>query len=291
MRLTIANISKSIQQTDFQTALQAISRQCKEDFQPEWNISCTIRGTSLDLSGDAPIEGVHHAIIYVGDESQDPNTGVENALGYHSRNHAGIPFGFVYLNIVKEVDEVWTTTLSHEVLELLADPSAVMTVTGPDPRDPDHNVRFDLEVCDPTQGDSYDIDGVTVSNFVTRRYFGQAGGSNATNFLELDLDPFGVRPGGYFQFEAQDGIFQVNGQIVNAHIHERQKARMRMGLARRNTRRADRFVSVDAALRRFDINAEPQKKALQAAANAARRQLRAARVSVTPKDVRDALAE
>src|SRR5262252_7222612 len=102
MRVTIANISNSIAKSDFRTALQALRRQCNEDFLPEWNIPCILRSAAPKIQGDAPIEGIHDAIIYVGDESQDPNTGVDNALGYHSRNHSGIPFGFVYLDVVQE---------------------------------------------------------------------------------------------------------------------------------------------------------------------------------------------
>src|SRR5215468_5993210 len=131
MRLTIANISKTIQQQTFQAVLRAIRRQCQEDFEPEWNVQCVLRGRKVNIATRAPIDGVHDAIIYVGDESQDPTTGVENALGYHSENHQGIPYGFIYLDVVREVNEDWTTTLSHEVLELLADPSAVMAVAGP----------------------------------------------------------------------------------------------------------------------------------------------------------------
>ena len=73
--------------------------------------------------------------------------------------------------------------------ELLGDPAATLTVSGPDPRKPTRRVQFDLEVCDPTQGDSYLIDDVRVSNFVTPTYFGKAGGPAATNFLKLKLKP------------------------------------------------------------------------------------------------------
>jgi hypothetical protein len=268
MRLTVANISKSIQQQTFQDAVKAIRRQCQEDFEPEWNIQCVLRGTKVNIRKKAPIDGVHDAIIYVGDESQDPTTGVQNALGYHSDNHAGIPYGFVYLDVVQEVGEEWTTTLSHEVLELLADPAAVVTVAGPDPRDNTRTVQFDLEVCDPTQGDSYDIDGVSVSNFVTRSYFGLAGPSTQTNFLELDLQPFGVRPGGYFQFEDGEQVFQVQGEKVTTQLERRHNARIQMSIGRRNTRRALRLPGSQELLKELKITPELGKKAFRAAAGA-----------------------
>ena len=48
--------------------------------------------------------------------------------------YGGTPYGFVYLDICARYGENWTTTLSHEVLELLADPNAAMTVAGPRPK-------------------------------------------------------------------------------------------------------------------------------------------------------------
>jgi len=240
MRLTIANVSKTIPAADFQATVAALSRQVTEDFHPEWNITAKLRGTKADIGkGKAPIAGVHDAIIYVGDSSQDPSTGVDGAFGYHSRNHKNIPFGFVYLDICKEYGEAWSTTLSHEVLELLADPTAVMTVTGPSPKGKKGTVHYDLEVCDPTQGDSYTIDHVVVSNFVTPGYFGLAGGSGHTNFLNLPLAPLGVRPGGYFQYEDNHGsVHQIQGDEVTKQMLA---AKALMGAARRNARRAERL--------------------------------------------------
>jgi len=241
MRLTIVNISHSIHATEFHAAVTALRRQVSDDFQPAWNISAILRGITHNLASKAPIEGVHDALIYLGDSSQDPTTGVEGALGYHSTNHKDIPYGFVYLDICAEYGEEWTTTLSHEVLELLGDPSAAVTVSGPDPRKPTRHVQFDLEVCDPTQGDSYVIDDVRVSNFVTPAYFGKPGGPPATNFLKLKLNPFGVRPGGYFQYEDGKSVHQVNGKEAQAVLARRTEARKLMGLGRRNTRRAARL--------------------------------------------------
>jgi hypothetical protein len=150
-----------------------------------------------------------------------------------------VPYGFVYLDICAEYDESWTSCLSHEVLELLADPTATMTVSAPGPKGHHKTVYYDLEVCDPTQGDSYQVDGVTVSNFVGRHYFGLVGGSGQTNFLGLPLAQLGVRPKGYFQFEDGTKVYQVKGERVT----DRQlAARALLKLARRNARRAARLT-------------------------------------------------
>ena len=102
---------------------------------------------------------------------------------------------------------------------------------------------YDLEVCDPTQGDSYEVEGVAVSNFVGKHYFGIVGGSGQTNFLGLPLKSFGVRPRGYFQYEDKSGAHQVMGEKVT---DKQVEARKRMKMARRNTRRAARAATTEA---------------------------------------------
>jgi hypothetical protein len=242
MNLTVANISKNVGSAAFQAAIAAIGRQVNEHFQPEWGIAATVTGTTLSLADDkAPIDGDHDAIIYLGDAVQDPTTGVENALGYHFANHAKIPYGFVYLDICAEYGEPWSCTLSHEVLELLADPTATHTVTGPPPAGVEGNVAYDLEVCDPTQGDTYQIDAVVVSNFVGPGYFEMPGGSGRSNYLDLPLVPFGVRPKGYFQYENSGGVQQVQGAQVTA---EQLAAKQKMGRGRRNWRRRERHIEM-----------------------------------------------
>jgi hypothetical protein len=235
MNLTIANLSSQLSMHDLAPVVAAVRRQVAEHFQPEWGKSATLTAKKLAI-GDhaAPIDGHHDAIIYLGDSSQDPSTGVNGAMGYHAQNHASTAYGFIYLDVCKHYGDPWSVALSHEVLELLADPTANQTVPGPAPHDAKKTVAYALEVCDPTQGDTYPIDGVTVSNFVGRAYFHQNGGSGKTNHLDLPLPAFGVRPKGYFQYTDGSQTHQINGPAVTDAIH---KAKALMGKARRNARR------------------------------------------------------
>lgn len=245
MNVTIANVSAgAVADADFTAAVAAIGLQVSRDFQPVWSIQGTLTGTRLDLGGgQAGINAATDAVIYLGNSSQDPTTGVSNAFGYHFDNYSHIPYGFVYLDVCQQYNEAWTCTLSHEVLELLADPTAVLTVTAPPPNagPNDNPVYYDLEVCDPTQGDTYTINDVVVSNFVSKYYFGMVGGGSgqSTNFLNLALAPLGVRPGGYLQYEdSQQGTHEVDGSKVT---QKRKDARKLLEGYRRNSRRARRF--------------------------------------------------
>jgi hypothetical protein len=239
MNLVVANVSTQIPHATFRAAVRAIQKQVSNHFKPEWGLGARLKPVALPLGRKrAPIQKNADAILYLGDSSSDPTIGVKDAYGYHAANNKGVPYGFVYLDICASSNEAWTCTLSHEVLELLGDPDAVLTVTGPSPKNASATVYYDLEMCDPTQGDTYKIDGIEVSNFVGRHYFGMSGGSGRTNHLNLRLRPFGVRPGGYLQYELSGKAHLIYGSQVT----EKQKAaKKKMERIRRNARRQERL--------------------------------------------------
>lgn len=202
----INHTSGQISDKELQFAIRAINRQIREDFEPYWSLGATLRleGRSgrqpniqhpLDMRGDA--------VIYMWDESDVPN-----ALGYHDRNFKGIPFGFVFTELSREIGENWSVTLSHEALELIADPEVNLLVMGPHP-DPDRGGREVFhwyEMCDAVQAETYVIDEIEVSNFVLPLYF--TGGDEfvgrndylGTKHSRGSLRSFGINPGGYVGF-------------------------------------------------------------------------------------------
>ncbi len=146
-----------------------------------------------DMRGDA--------VIYLWDRMD-----LQGALGYHDRNHRGIPFGFVFVELAEAVGEAWSVTLSHEALEMIGDPEVNLLVQGPHPGDPRCTVFHWYQMCDAVQAESYFIDGVEVSNFLLPLYFtggDEHGGRN--DFLGRPhngrtLGSFGLKPGGYIGF-------------------------------------------------------------------------------------------
>ena len=178
------------------------------------------------------------AIIYLWNEVD-----VKDALGYHEANAAGIPFGFVFTELVKQLKEPWTVTFSHEALELIGDPEANLLVAGPHPEHPKTEVFHWYEMCDAVQDETYKIDGVAVSNFVLPLYFTQfaeVGGRN--DFLGRltkgkALQSFGINPGGYIGFynpkTREHETFSLKG---DRRARERQKIKGRGQLTRRSVR-------------------------------------------------------
>ena len=117
--MSIINFSSLLDDRAVQHAVRAINRQVTEDFAPIWGAAYSLRlhasqfdPSSTDNITEEPSRG--ESVMYLVDEST-----VAGALGYHTRNSKNIPVGFVF---VTDKDD-WTSTLSHEVLELIVDPT------------------------------------------------------------------------------------------------------------------------------------------------------------------------
>ncbi|HEU5238488.1 MAG TPA: hypothetical protein VFU37_15260 [Pyrinomonadaceae bacterium] len=216
----IINKSK-VDDDDLQRVIPALQRQIDEQFYPLW-------GWRADLMVLADIAEKHKhgmkVIIYDKSRAGD--------LGYHFKG--GLPTTHIYAK--EDIDESgeYTSTLSHELLEMIADPDANLYARGPvklknDPRPRMGWVGY--EVCDPVEGNLYDIDGVKVSNFVTPEYFEAEHKPRSVKFDFLGvLDrPFEVADGGYIDVMVNSRWHTIWGHKANPkRIRHRLKARQRL---------------------------------------------------------------
>jgi hypothetical protein len=239
-RITVVNLSKKLSDNEVRKVLNAIQVQVTEHFTQEWNNNALLELVpSAAAERNVVVDGITTPTVYLGDSVDDSHTGAENIKGFHDQNAQSQPYGFVYLDVCKKYGEDWSITLSHEILEMLVDPDAVMRVD--DPRTAHHGDSYALEVCDPTQADSYLIGNVRVCNFVTRRFFGLHGKLKGMNYLDLPQVQFMPRPKGYTQLFDRHGYSQ---QIWGEESTENIKAaRALLGVYRRNGRRVERVVS------------------------------------------------
>ncbi len=204
MLISVVNFTKTLKDEDVHAVIRAVNAQIALDFEPYWHMGARLRleGGGSRLDRQAPRELRGDAILYLWDRHAD----VSDATGYHFANHHGLPFGFVFSQIAKELQEPWSVTLSHEALELIADPEANTMVAGPHPGQRHRYAFYWYEVCDPVQEETYRVQGVEVSNFVLPSYFSAMptpGGHN--DFLGRRhkgkrLPAFGVNPGGYLGY-------------------------------------------------------------------------------------------
>lgn len=199
-QISVVNRTRTVSDHELHRVVRAVNRQIAEDFAPYWGFGGRLRveGPARgSIDTEALLEMRGDAVLYLLDSSI-----ADDALGYHDRNLRGVPFGFIYLDLCAELGDPWSATLSHEALELLADPQCNLLVTGPNPRDPSlPEVYHYFEMCDAVQAQCYEIDNVTVSNFVLPSYFApdQAEGARR-DFSGTGLRSFEVNPGGYIGF-------------------------------------------------------------------------------------------
>lgn len=117
---------------------------------------------------------------------------VEGALAYHEELN-GIPVSYIFVVTTKQNGDAVSVSASHENAEMDGNPftdSDGKWFLAPD------GFEYAGELCDPTEGDVYEIDGVQVSNFVYRSYF-DANGKAPFDHMGLITRPFEIRPGGY----------------------------------------------------------------------------------------------
>jgi hypothetical protein len=253
MIISVINLTNG-QLTDeqVQEAIRVINRQIRDDFEPYWSLGATLRlegeaGSQPTPQNPADMRG--DAVLYLWDQADIPG-----ALGYHDRNNHGIPFGFVFTQLSDLIGESWTVTLSHEALEMIADPEVNLLVAGPHPGDPTKEVFHWYEMCDAVQDETYKIDGVEVSNFVLPLYFTSGEEQSSRNdFLGREhngqtLSSYGINPGGYIGFfNPETNEHETYALEGDERAARRMQAKFRAEGARRAMRHANKYERMRAA--------------------------------------------
>lgn len=186
--ISVYNHSAHVKDTDVLDTIKAIAVQLVRDVAPVWGLVPAVEYCPTGVTG----KGIPCVISDIPD--------VPNAGGYHDTT--GIK--------VFAIDGMdWRVTLSHETLELLTDPGANRWADGPNGDD------YAIETCDATEGDTYLIDGIPVSNFLYPSFFDiTAGADERLDHMGLIDKPFGMTRGGYQIRRTEPGRV---GQIFAAH--------------------------------------------------------------------------
>lgn len=198
----------------------ALQKQVLNDFAPFWNTACTVR--SATPAEPARIDEIEIQFLKV--PTQD------GALGFHDRKPDGTPIAYVFPELM-EAGQHWSSCASHELLELLGDPLLHLCV------ELDNGEIWDRENCDRVEMDSYEIDGVTVSNFNTPECFEPPADLTGVkfDFMGLSKVPNEVRDGGYAQ-----KYDLTKGWTMVGQMRAYRAAVAKMGMSRGARRRARR---------------------------------------------------
>jgi|SRR5215217_2393269 len=203
MFLAVINESTAITHADVVKAARKCDAQLQMHVAPAWNmippqiVSCENREQIPD---DADI-------LTILDQSDSPGH-----VGYHRVTPDGRPYLRVFVHpILIHGGEFLTGSLSvssvmsHEICEWFVDRFLNVWVDGPDG-------QYALEICDPVAEDTYEIDGVSVSNFVYRPFFDpQAPLTSQFDHLRIVKTPFTARPGCHLHVQKNGKLQSIRG--------------------------------------------------------------------------------
>jgi len=231
--LQVAIVDQDTHQPDTYRVALALQKQVQRDFALPppygYGISCTVRVADT-LHPRQPNE-IPLMLFSAAD--------VPGALGYHDETPEGLPIMKVFPLLDAQDGVTWSSTASHELLETLADPNICRCTQSPT------GIFYGYEVCDAVEADSYDIDGVQVSNFCLPLFFEptlDASGAiliargNKLDYLGLTTTPFEIRPGGYLsRWDPAQGWVQDVHQAKAPRAYR--QAQMMNNLGRASRRR------------------------------------------------------
>lgn len=159
VQVALVSQSRRVPLAKLQHLATALQEQVVRDFAPIWKVSATVsayRNATQVPSGHWP--------IFIQDDIH-----MAGAAGVHLDRY-NQPYA-----LVESAGPV-SLTLSHELLELLADPWGNRMVAGYGPPNTEFarkRVRYLVEVCDPCEGQefAYHIGDVLVSDFLLPNYW------------------------------------------------------------------------------------------------------------------------
>lgn len=194
--ITVRLLNQSSIVSDAQIAAAAVDLQTQvsHDFAPAWLIDAAIVAGGALQAGEWPL------LI----EDDAPRAGM---LGFHEELN-GLPTGHVYARTCRSFSVNWTSTASHELLEMLGDPRTVLAGID-DPSGTGKSGRILIaEACDAVEQSVYTVGSTEVSDFVTAAWW-DASSSGPFDHLGLVHAAFELEPGGSYigliRFQSQKG--------------------------------------------------------------------------------------
>jgi hypothetical protein len=129
------------------------------------------------------------------------------ALGYHDLTHNGQPISKVFVKTTLKDGELVSVTACHELFEMVIDPIANLWAEAAD------GTEYAYEMSDPVEEDTFEVDGIAMSNFVHPAWFEPFKHPAGTKFDHLGLltKPFSMTKGGYMIIKKKGKVTEVFG--------------------------------------------------------------------------------
>jgi len=258
IEVAITNDSTMLTDAEVANVIPALQAQVTLDFCPVWGIDATIK---FYPKGTMPPATAWR--LSAADDSDQVGAG-----GYHLTK-LGVPYGYVFVKTDIQAGMAWSATMSHELLEMLADPYVMCVV------DIASNGGFlrgggtllPQEVADAPESDAFgyarpgaDGNSVRLSDFVTPSWFGSPvppngypGCKGSFDFTGSCTAAFQILSGGYIGRKTYRGASQwgtVQGRMVEkAHILKDDGTIMADSEIPKFSRRDRRLKSLDTLAR------------------------------------------
>jgi hypothetical protein len=207
--VAVQNLSTNVSDADVQTWTAALKKQIDLHAYPTWGKSVDFVFVPKGIT--PPVADWYAAFINKSDSA--------GALAYHDVGPNGEPLSKIFTEDEIAAGESPSVGYSHELLECISDTDANTTVQGLDEQG--KAVLFFLENCDPVESNTYQIDGVDLSNFVFPNWFNKLPKQNSFDQLGIVTKQFQIAPGGYSEESYDNGQtwVTVQKQSKRALIH------------------------------------------------------------------------
>jgi hypothetical protein len=217
--VAVVSLTTDVSTRSLLQATAAVQKQITRDFVPYWGHRATVAAFD-DLSS---VPSDYRPVVLFGDTNElvgklEFAIGAQQATqliddferdrlsGLHLNTFTREPFALV------EASDIWSVTLSHEILEMIADPFGNHLIAAAHPLDPRQRVKYLVEICDPCQAMWYPVNGVPVSDFYTPRFFDPVQVDRSrysyTGAIELPLQ---ILEGGFLSWidPSDSGLYQL----------------------------------------------------------------------------------
>lgn len=220
IKISVINSCTVLSDAQINAAVKDIQTQITRDFAPVWGVTADL--VFVPKKGAIDPNSWQVPILDTSDEA--------GALGYHDITANGMPLGKVFAKTDLLYGYSWSVTMSHEILEMLADPDCIRTVFVQTTRG---GKIYAYEVCDPCEDDSqgYRIGNTLVSDFVFPAYFETTVKPGRTQMDQRGLikRPYQILQNGYllcFDIKSGAGWTYVTGDSAGGKIPFSSRARI-----------------------------------------------------------------
>jgi hypothetical protein len=208
VRIACINKAKTPLGVDFDKLTATLQKCYDQFFVPVWGYPVTLYNTTKAKPSDWQF------IYFDDDDDDDDDADAANALGYHDLTKDGQPVSKIFVRTTIDDGEKVSVTACHELFEMAIDPVANLWAQASD------GAEYAYEMCDPVEENTFDVDGVAMSNFVHPAWFEPfkyPPGAKYDHLGKLKA-PYSMTKGGYM-------IIMKNGKVSQKMGSEAKKKR------------------------------------------------------------------